>query len=305
MLKLSVDTTNSINICQEEIYHPTTASSKVSNLLRGRHWVWLKTSARIHLSLFTCFLCWFFTLKFFLITSTSVTISHTSRACVPCVFILFHGVPTLKHTDGASVEVFFNLVGMMVENERFYLFLSWSCWSCCQVLSDCCVITKSSIANIWIQIWRLWFTEPCHYQMLLFPPSSRQRRTITFSVFLLLLLWKSQHGTYEEILLLLKSPASLHRETAWPCKPWVILRTHCVRIEGKKSEKRGTNRGMGGWEEGARACQTFQTQRKTSTCAEVQLLAPVHRFITPQRGRVETEHWKERGAVWVCRKERQ
>lgn len=42
MLKLSPDTTNSINICQEEIYHPTTAGSKVSILLSrwllwGRH----------------------------------------------------------------------------------------------------------------------------------------------------------------------------------------------------------------------------------------------------------------------------
>lgn len=29
MLKLSLDSTNSINICQEEIYHLTTASNKI------------------------------------------------------------------------------------------------------------------------------------------------------------------------------------------------------------------------------------------------------------------------------------
>lgn len=34
MLELSLDSTNSMNICQEEIYHLTTAGSKV--LLSGR-----------------------------------------------------------------------------------------------------------------------------------------------------------------------------------------------------------------------------------------------------------------------------
>lgn len=53
-----------------------------------------------------------------------VMISHTSSVCIPRVLILFRGVPTLKHTSGAKAEVFFHLVGMVMRNDRFYLFLS-------------------------------------------------------------------------------------------------------------------------------------------------------------------------------------
>lgn len=53
---------------------------------------------------------------------------------------------------------------------------------------------------------------------------------------------------------------------------------------GRKGKEKGGDKGQGGGGEkkkkGAPACHSFQTQRKMSTWAEVQLLAPVYRFIT-------------------------
>lgn len=163
MLKLSLDTTNSINICQEEIYHPTTAGSKASILLpdsrlRGRHcgsdWRQADGFTSMCLPLFSLQILHIdiFINKIYLF----VMISHTS-ACVPRVDWLFLSLPVMKVLE----------------------LLPGS-------LPDCCFIIESSIDNIWIQIWQLWFTEPRHYQMLLFPPAGRPRRTITFSVFFFL-----------------------------------------------------------------------------------------------------------------------
>lgn len=50
-------------------------------------------------------------------------------------------------------------------------------------LPGCCFIIESSFNNIWIQIRWLWFSEPRHYKMLLFPAAGRMRPTITFSAF--------------------------------------------------------------------------------------------------------------------------
>lgn len=152
MLKLSLDTTNSINICQEEIYHPTTAGSKVSILPSDSVGLtedsWTVSPQCVYL----CFLCRFFTLTFLLIKSTFChDFTHIFCVCSSC----FTSFPTLQHTTGTSTEVF-KLV-MIVQNDCFFF-----CLPVMKVpelvpgsLPDCCFITESSIDNFWIQIGRL------------------------------------------------------------------------------------------------------------------------------------------------------
>lgn len=154
MLKLSLDTTNSINICQEEIYHLTTAGSKVSLLLshslppgrcRGSDWRRVDGFTSVALPPFALQILHIDV--FMNKINRFVMISDTSSACSSCVNPVPR-VATLKPSAGANTEVIVNLVGMMVPTTGVSLPVTKVLELLPCALPGCCFIIESSINNM-------------------------------------------------------------------------------------------------------------------------------------------------------------